>query len=144
MTEYCNARFRSNFNQKYTVPKSASEQMPLSRPFVEQSVRVILPKSRKESIRLSFKTMNPVQANIVAKVYDKIANTTDVATLGRANTCYGNKATSIEARIVTQMKMRAEGTVTSTSKSVPGLGLIQGPISKTRRRFQSLSSRLKS
>ena len=119
MTEYCNARFRSNFNQKYTVPKSASEQMPPSRPFVEQSFKVILPKSRKEIIRLSLKTMNPVQANIVAKVYDKIANTTDVATLGRANTCYGNKATSIEARIVTQMKMRAEGTVTSTSKSVP-------------------------
>jgi len=119
MTEYCNARFRSNFNQKYKVPKSASEQMPVSTPFVEQSVRVILPKDRKERIRLGFKTMNPVQQKIVAKVYDKIANTTDVATLGRANTCYGNKATPIEARIVTQMNMRSEGTVASTNKSAP-------------------------
>ena len=119
MAEYCNARFRSKFNQKYKVPKSASEQMPVNRPFVEQSVGVILPKDRKERIRLGYKTMNPVQQKIVAKVYDKIANTTDVATLGRANTCYGNEATPIEARIVTQMNMRSEGTVVSTNKSAP-------------------------
>ena len=74
MSDYANARFKSNSCCKYVVPKLAREYQPPSDPFTEQGTKLILSKNKTMLKSLENRSRIIAESSIRPKVYDKVAD----------------------------------------------------------------------
>ena len=119
MSDYANARFKSNSCCKYVVPKLAREYQPPSNPFTEHGAKLTLSKNKTMLKSLENRSRIIAESSIRPKIYDKVANSVQFSSLGRQSMIDQTFTKDMPVRVITQPNPNESGTITASSKPIP-------------------------
>ena len=119
MSDYVNARFKSHSCRKYVVPKLAREYQLPSHPFTEQGAKLTLSKNKNKLKSLENRSRVIAESSANPKLYDKVANSVQISSLGRQSMVDPTFTKDMPVRVITQPNPNASGTITASSKPIP-------------------------